>query len=386
MAVQSLSDYLSLAETLEALGVTKGNFCRAIEEGKVTLPAYLRSGLQPFLADFLSGLFHEPDSDKMNFEVAEYLGRDRTRGGHQLLSDLLDTRKDGKEWSSRHGLRAKLHLLKPWEGWFIAFPHSPPWSDWRNTAGLSGTECVIHPEQLGDDDVSVEGLLLNHMQPVGPDDPHFPHFALSGTVRLTPDTLLRWARSGRFASPVRVTPPSWWASEGTLIPWTPQGTPKNYFALRYPTTEGYTDMPATSLQVVPIHGWHDTPADDDLLFRREDVEVLQGGTTGVAMAGALSIADSRPTDATVLPGHSGRRQDAIAREIEVAIARMENGGTRASINQHTVMAELVQRAGTTGCCITEVADGGKAVIWLDDEGQQQKLTKEALKKRLQRRP
>ncbi|MBE1159636.1 hypothetical protein [Dyella acidiphila] len=274
MSIQSLSDYLSLTETLGALGVARDNFCRAIEEGKVTLPGYLRSGSKLFLADFLSGLFHESDKDKMNDEVMGYLNCDKTNGGGRLLADLLDTRKDGSEWTRRHDLRSKLYMLKPWNGWFIAFPHGPLWGDWRNTNGIQGAECVIHPEQLGDDGVSIQGVLLDHILPVDPSDPDFPHFALSGTVRLTRDTLIRWARAGRFVSPVRVTPPSWWISESVFVPWTDRGVPKNYFALRYPTTEGCIDTPPDSLSFVPAHGWHDTPTDDDLLFRRDDVEAL----------------------------------------------------------------------------------------------------------------
>lgn len=313
MSIQSLSDYLSLAETLKALDVARDNFCRAIEEGKVTLPGYLRSGSQLFLADLLSGLFHEPDKDKMNDEVAGYLNCDKTNGGARLLADLLDTRKNGSEWNRRHDLHSKLYMLKPWEGWFIAFPHAPPWGDWRNTNGIQGTECVIHPERFGDDDVSVTGVLLDHVHPSGPSDPDFPHFALSGTVRLTPDTLIRWARAGRFVSPVRVTPPSWWVKESVFVPWTTRDTPKNYFALRYPTTEGYTDTPPASLSFVPTHGWHDTPTDDDLLFRREDVEALQDRTKGQAPAAV----GASPTPVTNKPlGRQKYQEEEIKRVLK----------------------------------------------------------------------
>nr|GAT44057.1 predicted protein [Mycena chlorophos] len=282
------SDYLSLTETLAMLDVGRDNFRRAIEEGKIGLRAYLRSGHQPFLADFLFGLFHVTDKEQMNVEVEGHLNCDKSNGGARLLADLLDVRKDGSEWSRRYNLHSKLHMLKPWEGWFIAFPHQPLWGDWQNVSRIEGTECIVHPEQLGDDDVAVGGVLIEHNNADGHVDQEFPHFSLFGIVRLTPDTLVRWARSGRFISPVRVTPPSWWTSESPLVPWKSDGTPKNYFSLRYPCTEGYTDTPAAGLSSAPQVGWHAAPTDDDLLFLRLDVEALRSGGESVTSAAVAS--------------------------------------------------------------------------------------------------
>jgi hypothetical protein len=375
VSIQSLSDYLSLAETLAALGVARDNFRRAIEEGKVTLPGYLRSGSQLFLADLLSGLFHEPDKDKMNDEVAGYLNCDKTNGGARLLADLLDTRRNGYEWNRRHDLRSKLYMLKPWEGWFIAFPHSLRWG---NTSGIQGTECVISPERLGDDDVFIEGVLLDRIQPVGPSDPNFPHFALSGTVRLTPDTLIRWARAGRFVSPVRVTPPSWWVKESVFVPWTTRDTPKNYFALRYPTTEGYTDTPPASLSFVPTHGWHDTPTDDDLLFRREDVEALQDRTEGQRPA-TVSSMESIPAR-TQTPYQNTRDWWAL-NEVE----QLKHSGTRATdITAALLLQKLALQVGKMNC-LTQADSHGKWIEWTDENGDKKRWNASAVTEWLARR-
>jgi hypothetical protein len=389
MAIHSLSQYLSLAETLAALGVPRDNFRRAIEEGAVSLHGYIRSGPQPFLADLLSGLFHEPDKDKMNGEVAGYLNCDKTHGGAQLIADLLDTRKDGMEWNKRHNLRSKLYLLKPWEGRFIAFRDAPLWGDWQSANGIQGTECVIHPEQLGDDDVSIVGVLLDHIQPVGPSDPDFPHFVLSGMVRLTPATLFRWAHAGRFVSPVRVTPLSWWNEESALVPWSDVGTPKNYFALRYPTTEGFTDTPPSNLSFVPTTGWHDTPTDDDLLFRREDVEAIQNrmrSTVASGLDNAAGLIETAVHNGHVNPGRTeteknnqkNRRRDAIAIVIDEVVAELKGSGKR--VTTSTVWDALHKLAKSDDRI--DIATNNAGIVWTRNNQKQATLTQSKLDDRL----
>ena len=105
-----------------------------------------------------------------------------------------------------------------------------------------------------------------------------------------------------------------------------------------------------------------------------------------APAAASSVDNTSPykTD-NPAPVQAKKRQTAIGREIEEAIARIQNSDMRAIVNQHTVMAELAKCAGTAGSCITGVADGNTGILWRDDQQQSQKLTKEALRKRLGRR-
>lgn len=87
---------------------------------------------------------------------------------------------------------------------------------------------------------------------------------------------------------------------------------------------------------------------------------------------------------TTIP--TNKKQTAIGREIDQVIARIESGDTSVIIDQHSVMSELIKRVGSSGSCIVEIVGAGLGVIWKDTAGKNNKLTKEALKKRLQRRP
>jgi len=288
VTIPSVSEYLSLSETFSALGVTPDNFCRAIEEGKVTIPGYLRSGSQPFVAG-LHGLVHYSDDERMRDSVMSIIGNDATYGGAELLAALLDTTPSGGSWA-RSYLLSNLHLFKPWQGRLVDFCSYTRQINWDGIGvPFSG---LVRPEQFGDDSVRVHGTLLEYVDPCREEtDPNTPFFVLDGTVRLTPLVLMNWAKTGRFVWPVMVAPPSWWTSPTDrhralerVAPELASLEPESFFCLRYPSWEDFNDILPAAPTPAPCNGYHDTPTGDDLLFRREDVEALLARPPGQGAA------------------------------------------------------------------------------------------------------
>lgn len=127
--------------------------------------------------------------------------------------------------------------------------------------------------------------------------------------------------------------------------------------------------------------------DDFVKFARSPLmEVVEDVGDQQATISPSGTDDRLPATGERPIGRLGRQRiDAVGTEIEEAIARIQGRDTRALIDKHTVMRELVGRAGSNGSCVIEPVEGGLGIVWLDSEGQKQKLTKDALKSRLKRR-
>jgi hypothetical protein len=125
--------------------------------------------------------------------------------------------------------------------------------------------------------------------------------------------------------------------------------------------------------------------DDFSHFARDAMLNVHDGQAELELPAAVSRVDTDPSQTNTALRPPTPSRNAIGREIEAAIARIQSSDTHAIINQHTVMAELVKRVGIAGSCIIEAVDAGLGVLWKGTDGKNHKLTKDTLKKRLQRR-
>lgn len=142
-----------------------------------------------------------------------------------------------------------------------------------------------------------------------------------------------------------------------------------------------THMPLSGADAQTANGQFLVSRTDLSRFAQSALLEVVDGPADVATAGALSRVDSHPAEAPVLPGQDGRRLDAVGREIVKAIARIQESDTRAIVNQHTVMDELVQLVGQG--CIKKATTNRQAIVWVTDSGKEKDLYKEALRRRLE---
>lgn len=139
----------------------------------------------------------------------------------------------------------------------------------------------------------------------------------------------------------------------------------------------------------------DQPAHDvSLAFARRVLRLIRSGDgsrrppmdwlawaerKGVAVPKSLREAIEAAAPQSLGKGGQKRtRRDAMSREIDEAIRLIDGAPTPTAI-----MRRLQSFAGREGSCVTERCAEG--VLWRDDSGKPQKLTAEALEKRLARR-